>query len=126
MQRLSTLQLRLPSFPVHAFVSIVFEGGELCGNLMFASASPINGSVTLTVNGGKFNGTSASPISITSSSSEKAPIGKNVTFNINGGSFSNVSISVAKTDSVSGKASVNLLGGEFKSGATVDVGAYSK
>ncbi|MBQ9428422.1 MAG: ADP-ribosylglycohydrolase family protein [Clostridia bacterium] len=110
---------------VRGDVSITVGGGIFEGNLLFASAAPIDGSVSLTVSGGTFKGTAASPLSITSSSAEKAAIGGDVNIEISGGSFSNVALTVAKADSVGGKATVTLNGGSFRN-STLSVGAYSK
>ena len=106
-------------------VSITFDGGSLEGNLMFASAAPIKGNVSLVINGGTFKGSTASPISITASSAEKAAIGGNVNIEINGGTFANVNIEVSKADNVGGKAEVTLSGGSFD-GSTLSAGSYSK
>ncbi len=106
-------------------VSIIFNGGTLEGNLMFASAAPIKGSVNLTINGGHFKGSAASPISITSSSAEKATIGGDVNIKISGGMFENVNITASKANNIGGKVSLELVGGDFRNGATLAVGAYS-
>jgi len=110
---------------VNGDVSIVFDGGTLEGNLMFASAASINGDVSLTINNGLFKGTAGAPISITAgSSAEKAVISGDLQININGGSFSNANVSVSRANSVKGKATVNLHNGSFGNGATLAAGAY--